>query len=147
MRNILLQNLFTSLPDTEVVVYFYLELQNSEFSKTSWVGSQILYIISIKNSAFFSMYSWSYGQNTKPTESVKSCWHSWLHYVISRVVDLRLRQIQLGYFSNFMHHISRKIRGFWLPVLWDISVFLQLSESVLIWKSGLFIISVFLSLL
>jgi hypothetical protein len=39
----LLQNLFTSLPDTAVVFYFYLELQNSEFSKTSWVGSKILY--------------------------------------------------------------------------------------------------------
>jgi hypothetical protein len=45
MRNILSQNLFTSLPDTAVVFYFYLELQNSEFSKTSWVGSQILYMI------------------------------------------------------------------------------------------------------
>jgi hypothetical protein len=45
MRNILLQNLFMSLPDTAVVFYFYLELQNSEFSKTSWVGSQILYMI------------------------------------------------------------------------------------------------------
>jgi hypothetical protein len=45
MRNILLQNLFTSLPDTTVVFYLYLELQNSEFSKTSWVGSQILYMI------------------------------------------------------------------------------------------------------
>jgi hypothetical protein len=45
MRNILLQNLFTSLPDTAVVFYFYLELHNSKFSKTSWVGSQILYMI------------------------------------------------------------------------------------------------------
>jgi hypothetical protein len=39
------QNLFTSLLDTAVVFYFYLELQNSEFSKTSWVGSQIQYLI------------------------------------------------------------------------------------------------------
>jgi Ca2+/Na+ antiporter len=45
MRNILLQNLLTSLPDTAVVFYFYLELQDSEFSKTSWVGSQILYMM------------------------------------------------------------------------------------------------------
>jgi hypothetical protein len=45
MRNILLQNLFTLLRDTAVVFYFYLELHNSEFSKTSWVGSQILYMI------------------------------------------------------------------------------------------------------
>jgi hypothetical protein len=45
MTNILLQNLFTSLPDTTVVFYFYLELQNSEFSKTDWVSSQILHMI------------------------------------------------------------------------------------------------------
>jgi hypothetical protein len=38
-------NLFTSLPDTAVVFYFYLELQNSELSKTSGVSSQISYMI------------------------------------------------------------------------------------------------------
>jgi hypothetical protein len=37
MRVIIEQNLFTSLPDTAVVFYFYLELQNSKSSKTSWV--------------------------------------------------------------------------------------------------------------
>jgi hypothetical protein len=39
------QNLFTSLPDTVVVFYFYLEILNTEFSKTSWVSSQIFYMI------------------------------------------------------------------------------------------------------
>jgi hypothetical protein len=45
MRITLVQNLFTSLPDTAVVFYFYLELQNSKSSKTSGVSSQILYMI------------------------------------------------------------------------------------------------------
>jgi hypothetical protein len=40
-----MQNLSTSLPNTAVVFYFYLELQNTEFSKTSWVSSKILYMI------------------------------------------------------------------------------------------------------
>jgi hypothetical protein len=42
-------NLFTSLPDTAVVFYFYLELQNSELSETSWVSSKILYMIFCQN--------------------------------------------------------------------------------------------------
>jgi hypothetical protein len=62
------QNLFTSLPDTAVVFYFYLELQNSELSKTSGVSSQILYMIFVKNSALSNVYSGSYGRNSKPTE-------------------------------------------------------------------------------
>jgi hypothetical protein len=48
IRSIVVQNLFTSLPDIAVVFYLYLELQNSEFSKTSWVSSQVLYMIFCK---------------------------------------------------------------------------------------------------
>jgi hypothetical protein len=36
------------------------------------------------------------------SESVKLCWHSWLHYFTSWAIDLRLRQIQLEKFRNFM---------------------------------------------
>jgi hypothetical protein len=52
------QNLFTSLPDTAVVFYFYLEIQNSEFSKTSWVGSQILYMIFYRKFSTIQCISW-----------------------------------------------------------------------------------------
>jgi hypothetical protein len=45
MKIIFVQDLFTSLPDTAVLFYFYLELQNSKSGKTSWVSSQILYMI------------------------------------------------------------------------------------------------------
>jgi hypothetical protein len=85
MRNILLQNLFTSLPDTAVVFYFYLDLQNSEFSKTSWVGSQILYMIFCQKFALFSMYSWSMDE-TLNQQNLSNPANTYL----------RLRQIQLG---------------------------------------------------
>jgi hypothetical protein len=50
------QNLFTSLPDTAVVFYFYLELQNSKLSTTSWVGSKILNMICLSKIQHYSMY-------------------------------------------------------------------------------------------
>jgi hypothetical protein len=52
------QNLFTSLPDTAVVFYFYLELQNSELSKTSWVSSQISYMILFQNFSSIQCVFW-----------------------------------------------------------------------------------------
>jgi hypothetical protein len=58
MRNTVVQNLFTSLPDTAVVFYFYLELQNSEFSKTSWVSSKILYMILCQKFSIIQYVFW-----------------------------------------------------------------------------------------
>jgi hypothetical protein len=58
MRNILVQNLFTSLPDTAVVFYFYLELQNSKSSKTSWVSSKILYTICFQKLSIIQYVFW-----------------------------------------------------------------------------------------
>jgi hypothetical protein len=58
MRNIVVQNLFTSLPDTAVVFYFYLELQNPEFSKTSWVSSKILYLILCQKFSIIQYMFW-----------------------------------------------------------------------------------------
>jgi hypothetical protein len=58
MRNILVQNLFTSLPDTAVVFYFYLELQNSKSSKTNWVSSQILYMIFYQKLSIIKYVFW-----------------------------------------------------------------------------------------
>jgi hypothetical protein len=52
------QNLFTSLPDTAVVFYFYLELQNSKSSKTNWVSSQILYMIFYQKLSIIKYVFW-----------------------------------------------------------------------------------------
>jgi Ca2+/Na+ antiporter len=70
MRNILLQNLFTSLPDTVVVFYFYLELQNSKFSKTSWVGSQILYMSFYQK---FSIIQYVFSELWMKHEAIRIC--------------------------------------------------------------------------
>jgi hypothetical protein len=61
-------NLLTSLPDTAVVFYFYLELQNSELSKVTGVSSQISYMIFCQKFSSIQFILWEYERNIKPTE-------------------------------------------------------------------------------
>jgi hypothetical protein len=47
--------------------------------------------ISVKNSAISGIYSRSYARNIGGIRICKLCWPSYLHYFISRAIDLRLR--------------------------------------------------------
>jgi hypothetical protein len=91
MRNIVVQNLFTSLPDIAILFYFYLELQNSEFSKTSWVSSQILYMSFCQK---FSIIQYIF-------------WELWKKHQANRICQILLTRLtSLFHISSCRHPIE-----------------------------------------